>query len=741
MNSATPSAHRISIVMLTYNEYQTTKACIESILPALANDFISEFIIWDNDSSDGTRSYVSSLADIKKMKIILSDENLGVAGGRKKLFAEAGGDIIASLDSDVLLTDVRFFNKALKVLTTEMNVGICGMSGYFVGMQNDTLMLKKCMKEGYTHCVSGCCHIFWRYLLGAVSFDDAFSPFWCEDTDFCFQILAQHKRIYYIPPEYGLFHEYRSKIHRRNDQSKYDKEKYLVEKWKNRLSFNKGKLMFNALTTKDPRLWVLKWHPSAQPLGFDPQWYPEHAIITPDNVQTYLPELKNMTVGNPALIQLLLLFKYGGVCIDFSYIHLDNIFKSLFHMLSEKNVDLILLRHHEKIQEDIIVGKKGSTYLHKSLFINKIKSFEELVGILGNKCMVIDHLIDPKGTDESGSFKLIKRKSGVDNARFYDMPPLSFRDQDKESIHFFDMPGHHINPCVKADGPRYYLIARNESDPDAPLTSTTKNVLFYMDANFNTIWKHDLTLVIDQSAFIQRNRRHLSNENFIVEDIRFIENTQFQNGKIWVYASAMVDYEKNYLTRMALFELDVDRYRLTFIKFLNILPQISSEKNWLIYHKNHHFYVIYAMDPFVVYKFSSNFELIGLCRRQDYQIYKNFISHEYSMKHRHLHLGAISEYDHDYYLLLFRLYTYDAHYHGHRKRIYRQFCALMHKQTMNIDYIYSHDLFSRYSYNFIIANGAKKISDAIYFFCGFDDKKSGYIRWDIKTLQQKLKAL
>ena len=210
--------------MLTYNDYAKTQECIETIREVLDDDLFYEFLILDNNSQASTRDYIRSLSGKNKIKTVLSDINLGVPAGRNRLFHLAKGEIIASLDSDVKLIDVDYFYKAVCVLTHVPDVALCGMPAYFTHFINQKLVLNSCQKEGYADCVSGCCQIFYRYLLDHIRLDERFSPFWCEDTDFCFQIKNINKQVYYLPGEYGLYHDYRSKAHRKFDRDKKIKD-------------------------------------------------------------------------------------------------------------------------------------------------------------------------------------------------------------------------------------------------------------------------------------------------------------------------------------------------------------------------------------------------------------------------------------------------------------------------------------------------------------------------------------
>ena len=87
--------NNISLVFLTYNRFEITKKCLDSYLKCLDLEFIKELIILDNNSDYETSNYLQEFQkNNKKIKLILSDDNLGVCGGRIILFKEAKGDII-----------------------------------------------------------------------------------------------------------------------------------------------------------------------------------------------------------------------------------------------------------------------------------------------------------------------------------------------------------------------------------------------------------------------------------------------------------------------------------------------------------------------------------------------------------------------------------------------------------------------------------------------------------------------
>lgn len=226
---------RISVVMLTHNDHQRTRRCLASMLAVLPDPMFEELILLDNASTDETRALVLSLAGVDKVRVIGSERNLGVARGRERLFALARGPIVASLDSDVEIAGTRFFREARALLVRHPRIGICGASGYQVHFSGGQLHLKPYTRNGSVDCVSGFCQVFPRQLLQQVHIDTAFSPFWCEDTDFCFQAKARGFRIHRLASEPGLRHRYRSIDTRVGDPRKARHEALLVRKWAGRV--------------------------------------------------------------------------------------------------------------------------------------------------------------------------------------------------------------------------------------------------------------------------------------------------------------------------------------------------------------------------------------------------------------------------------------------------------------------------------------------------------------------------
>ena len=231
----------ISIVFLTHNRYDITKRCLESYLKCLDIDYIKELIILDNDSNEYFKNFLRDFEKLhNKIKIIYSNKNLGVCSGRIKLFEAVSGDIIASIDSDAFLNDVKFFEIVRNKLYDE-KYGIVGISGAFItswdfGSQEDINEIDP--KEYNCHHIAGCCQVFRKDLsLFNFKLDPCYGFFWVEDTDLSMQSLNLNKINYRINPKNLMSHNWGGSGKNYHDLFIKNWE-YFKNKWKNKVLKN-----------------------------------------------------------------------------------------------------------------------------------------------------------------------------------------------------------------------------------------------------------------------------------------------------------------------------------------------------------------------------------------------------------------------------------------------------------------------------------------------------------------------
>ena len=192
----------ISIVMLTYNNFEKFMRCMSSMFLLITDDRIKEFIILDNGSYQvELKQFLASLDNqIKKFRVVYSDVNHGIATGRRLLYDMAEGDYIASFDSDVIILNpagfLEVFYKALNIDDMMLVGGGGGDHPYFPSMERENIINhdspEKPDQLRFVHEVAGWFHGFKTSILkrhgGFLEMDDQFTPFWGEDSDICVQI-------------------------------------------------------------------------------------------------------------------------------------------------------------------------------------------------------------------------------------------------------------------------------------------------------------------------------------------------------------------------------------------------------------------------------------------------------------------------------------------------------------------------------------------------------------------------
>ncbi len=89
----------IGVVVLTYNRVHLLRQCCESVL-ARTSPFTEEIIIWNNASTDGTASYLESLAD-PRIRVVHHDKNIG-QNAYAEAFKLTTTTHLIELDDDVI---------------------------------------------------------------------------------------------------------------------------------------------------------------------------------------------------------------------------------------------------------------------------------------------------------------------------------------------------------------------------------------------------------------------------------------------------------------------------------------------------------------------------------------------------------------------------------------------------------------------------------------------------------------
>ena len=98
MLDAVSKSHKVSIIMGTHNNLPVLKRAIESVLQTTPDGY--ELIVVDNNSDDGTGTYLASL-DHPHLKVLTQPDNPGFAIFNNRALAEATREYILYLNDDV----------------------------------------------------------------------------------------------------------------------------------------------------------------------------------------------------------------------------------------------------------------------------------------------------------------------------------------------------------------------------------------------------------------------------------------------------------------------------------------------------------------------------------------------------------------------------------------------------------------------------------------------------------------
>jgi hypothetical protein len=176
--------------------------------PLILDERVEEIIILDNGSHELSLQNLlkSTELNYNKIRVIYSSENLGIAKGRKYLYDLCKGEYILSFDSDVIIINAPLFlDNFIKAIKLE-NMYLVGGGGgnhmfwptLFRTDINNLPAPEKNNEVLLVDEVAGWFHGFRKDLLlkhgGPLYMDEQFTPFWGEDSDFCFQIKLLGKK-------------------------------------------------------------------------------------------------------------------------------------------------------------------------------------------------------------------------------------------------------------------------------------------------------------------------------------------------------------------------------------------------------------------------------------------------------------------------------------------------------------------------------------------------------------------
>jgi len=216
----------LSIVIISYNTLELTRACLDSIIPRLGS-LSAEIIVVDNASADGSSEMVKER--FPSVRLIQNSINVGFAAANNQAFLLAQGDFVLLLNSDtVVLGDV--LPKSVDYLRAHSLDGAMGCrvlntdrsmqrtcSGYpsLLRLLNMTIGLDRLLiidaldsyqlrnwqrdTDREVEVITGCYLLVRRSIIESVGpLDDSFF-FFGEETDWCLQIRRAGWKLRFAP--------------------------------------------------------------------------------------------------------------------------------------------------------------------------------------------------------------------------------------------------------------------------------------------------------------------------------------------------------------------------------------------------------------------------------------------------------------------------------------------------------------------------------------------------------------
>jgi ADP-heptose:LPS heptosyltransferase/glycosyltransferase involved in cell wall biosynthesis len=171
----------ISMIILTHNHLDVTKECFRSIRDNLRS---YELIVVDNNSTDGTITWLKKQRTVPITKLIENSENKGVTAARNQGFKEAKGDLVWSIDNDQEL-GVQTLNKFL-----QSKADIRGGEGMRVVPVGDDSFKSVLVDDPKHATYVGCGGMMVKAeVYKLAGYLDEIFKYWCEDPEFCIRCL------------------------------------------------------------------------------------------------------------------------------------------------------------------------------------------------------------------------------------------------------------------------------------------------------------------------------------------------------------------------------------------------------------------------------------------------------------------------------------------------------------------------------------------------------------------------
>jgi len=175
-------AYKIDIILLTFNNINNTKKCIDHLYKFTKNFGL---VILDNNSTDGTQEYLKELCDQHdNITFFFSKYNLGIIKGRNRAYKlSKDAEYIIFLDSDQYVEE-DWLESYLEMMK---NYDVVGVEAWLM-RERDFYPVKKIRsrEEEFSYVGCGSLMIKRRVFEELGKFDERFFMYF-EDPDFCWK--------------------------------------------------------------------------------------------------------------------------------------------------------------------------------------------------------------------------------------------------------------------------------------------------------------------------------------------------------------------------------------------------------------------------------------------------------------------------------------------------------------------------------------------------------------------------
>lgn len=193
----------ITVVLLTYNEWEVTELCLRSLAHAQKKNpqLCVEYLVVDNDSKDGTPEKIAKIANLR---LIRNKKNVGFAAGNNIGIKAAKGHDVVILNNDTVVAPdwlVRMAEHARTIpdagivgpsTNTETLQSLIGAKYNSIGelfALNEELSSKQRGMWDTVNKISGLCFYLPRRTLDKVGLlDEGYGIGYFEDDDYCLRV-------------------------------------------------------------------------------------------------------------------------------------------------------------------------------------------------------------------------------------------------------------------------------------------------------------------------------------------------------------------------------------------------------------------------------------------------------------------------------------------------------------------------------------------------------------------------